>query len=142
MNVRDFIVELQAAALADADMLLGAKIGLFTNSPVIGIDTVIGGLVEPTFTTYAQTVVVHVAGNGGDGKPILVAPPTEFFPTNAVGLPQVLNGAFIVNAAGDLLRAGYFAAPLILTKSLQHFHVVSKVDLNSPAASTFEGNFS
>lgn len=134
-----------ALVAADATLLDGASFGLFTNFPdTADPDLALGDIVAANFTGYAPVVLAEADWNpaiSGAGVPYLVADPAPFQPSDAVNLPQVVNGAYLFLGA-NLLRVAYFPAPIVLTVALQMMHATPAFALGSGDPIIQEGSSS
>lgn len=96
----------------------GAKVGLFTNTPVLTEETTIADLVEPTYSGYTRTAITGLSGASRDpsGNWFIFAPPVNFpFDGSTPGV--VVTGTFVVDAStpGKLLGVTLFDTPRALT---------------------------
>lgn len=136
----DFLGDLIALLIGVGAPLDGAELVLFTNSPDIDKDTVAGDLTAPTFTGYAAAALTFAEVVDSDGRKLASAGPITFSATNATNLPLTIRGAGVLNGGGDLICAGMFTTPIIMTAADQPFHVSAKVPIGDSAA-IFEANF-
>lgn len=120
----------------------GCELRLFTNVVDFSVPHVLVDFTAPTYTGYALATPTLVAGFDADGNPLAVAPPTDFAPTNATNLPQVIRGALITNAAHAVIFGGNFATPITLSQAGQHFHVTAKLPLFGTAPGNIEAALS
>lgn len=93
-------------------------------------DLVVGDLVAPVYTTYANAAIAAwTPAVDGQGIPYISAAPAIFSPTAGTGLPVLIYGAAILDANGDLVAVSKFPSPLQLSFATQQLHVTAKVKL-------------
>lgn len=93
-------VEAQAADML-AGQLAAAEAILFTNSPPLGLATVLADLVQPTFGGYAPVTITWAdAWQDANGDIILQSQALFFQPTTTANLPLVIFGAAIMAPVG------------------------------------------
>jgi hypothetical protein len=128
--VKGIMAAIYAALFGAAALLDASEIILFTNDADIDENTVVGDLTEPTFTSYAATATTGwEAATDSNGFPFAVAEPIQFQPTDATGLPQIIRGAALIDAGGDLICATKLDTPITVAYSGQVLYVTPKFKL-------------
>jgi len=131
MTVTNVILDALLALLIDTDEQLdGAELGLFTNAPVLSPDMVIADLTVPTFTGYLPVAVEGWAAFvDAGGVPYVRGLPVTFSPSDAVDLPQVIQGAYLFKGT-DLLAVSMFDSSVALVRSSQALHATPQLQLS------------
>ena len=108
-----------------------ATVELFTNSPDFSTLLTAASFTAPTFTGYAAQTPTWTTFTGPNGTRYAASEPLVFNPTDAVGLPQIVNGYWVREVtSGDYLAGGYFANPLTVSFADQAFHCVAVVPID------------
>lgn len=123
-----------AGATATDPLLVGAKVGLFTGSPNLTVDTVIGDLTEPTFGGYAQknlgtlsTQYVDDEGTEQRDSALLTWAPSD------ASASSLVTGWFLTDAGGTEFLGGEFLdTPKLMADTSDHLPIVVSPTL--PAA--------
>lgn len=139
MNFTTMALEELLTAWA-AGTLTGAELVLLIGAPDYDSPVIVeADLTKATFTGYADTVVpAWTQYSDVAGRPYLAGAPIVFNPTNAVGLPQTIVGAALMQGT-DVIAIGPLDNPLFLAVADQAFHVVPVVGINKQGSVEFHG---
>lgn len=131
-----------AATTGTDPKLKGAKCILFTNTPALTKDSVVGDLTQPTFPGYASAVVTWSVAKRDDAGNISVDSGLMKFQMSDATVPTIVKGYGIVDSAGTtLLAAETFDAPVDLTDALSICAFVIDLSFNNadPGQATVVG---
>lgn len=131
---RELLKAITAALPTTPGVLNGAKMHLFTAGPTLNPNMAVADFTEPTYTGYAaQATTWSPAVNEGASGAQVVGTDGVFQPTNNIGLPQIILGAFVTDSASaNVYWAELFGTPVVLTTSSDA--AVYDPDLHQPPA--------
>lgn len=119
-------IEAAIAALAVAPTT-DWKLGLFTNTPTLTLDTVLADLTEPVYTGYARgQLTPGTVRQDGAGNVVLPLGKASFQPTVDPVSTITVNGVFLM-CGTDLIGAEFLDAPWIITSTGSALDVIEEV---------------
>lgn len=133
--ILNMLTELVAASPSEG-ALAAAYVGLFVNTAPSTATGNIGGLIEPTYTSYARIVLTAskwVAPSiDQDGSVVTFNTTAVHFVMGDANTPTTVVGMFLADAAapgGNLLAVGQFDEPFVLTDVDHAINVIPVVRL-------------
>lgn len=114
----------------DGDTMKTLK--LFANNHVPTVTDVNGDYTEATFSGYSSFALGtwNAAFVNGDGKGEIDADPAAFV-HNGGGVSNTIYGAYVVNAAGDVVYAERFDAPRTMGANGDTINYIARVTMVS-----------
>jgi len=111
----------------------GVVIHLFQNNVTFDNHTVIGGLTEASYTSYAaQTLGAWGTPSGGSGGGSNSLGPTAVFAPGILATPQLCYGWYATDSAGNLLGGDNFASPLQMGGTTVQVDITPTLSLTTP----------